>query len=111
MRDGVGRQTHEIGHQAGPLLELDHGDGQRVVEGGDLGMVDDDVAVDGASSRGRDRVPVEGTADGAGRARRMAQRPARGAALDEELAAPGPVEEEGVVLGQQPAGAAAAGSP
>ena len=46
-----GVDADQVGHQPRPLLELHHGDGQGVVERRHLGVVDDDVAVDGAAPR------------------------------------------------------------
>ena len=86
MRDVVGVDADQVGHQARALLELDHGDGQGVVEARDLGMVDDDVAVDGARARWTSTVShSKERHDGAGRAGRVAQDAAGGAALDEQL--------------------------
>src|SRR4029453_12936811 len=102
--DVLGGEGDHVGDQAHALLELHQHHRQRVVEGGDLRVVVDDEAVDGPLAAGLDRLPLQRAALGAHRSGRVPQRPAGRAALDEERALPGAIEEEGVVQVDRRAG-------
>ena len=83
-----GIDADEVAHEPGPLLELDHGDGQRVVEPAHLGVMDDDVAVDRAAPDWRSTVSHSKDPHDAHAGRgRVAQHAARRATLDEQRAA------------------------
>src|SRR5207244_6226924 len=78
--------------------QLDERDDERVVERRDLRMMVDDEAVHDASTAGLNAVPIERPTRAAHRSRWVSQSPTRRAALDEELAPGGALEEERVVL-------------
>ena len=88
----------EVGDQPRPLLQFDEADGQRVLEGRHLRVVHDDVRVHRAAAARLHRVPLQRAAHGAGRQRRVAQRAARGAVLNQQLVRAGTLEPERVVL-------------
>ena len=88
----------EVGDQPRPLLQLDEADGQRVLERRHLRVVHDHVRVHRAAAARLHRVPLQRAAHGAGRQRRVAQRAARGAVLNQQLVGAGALEPERVVL-------------
>src|SRR5581483_2785967 len=93
-RDVARIHAAEVRDDTGPLLELDERDDVGALEPRPLGMARHDEAVHGAPSGRFDRVPRERVAARAHRPRRVAERRARGAALDEELSVLQRVPEE-----------------
>ena len=96
--NGIELHAVEVGDQPRPLLQLDEADRQRVLEGRHLRVVHDDVRVHRAAAARLHRVPLQRAAHGAGRQRRVAQRAARGAVLNQQLVRAGTLEPERVVL-------------